>query len=71
MKKFENMTKIPKPDFWGGWIIKPLYFEFWYNKLDILLIDIRQGRKSRLHDRICYEKDSLDKNEWYIHRLSP
>jgi pyridoxamine 5'-phosphate oxidase len=47
---------IPLPPFWGGFILKPVKFEFW------------QGRESRLHDRICYTKKS---EEWEIVRLSP
>ena len=47
---------IPLPPFWGGFILKPVKFEFW------------QGRESRLHDRICYRKKS---DEWEIVRLSP
>lgn len=47
---------VPLPDFWGGYILKPTYFEFW------------QGRASRLHDRIVYE---LKNNKWEIFRLAP
>jgi pyridoxamine 5'-phosphate oxidase len=28
-KKFEGVEVIPKPDYWGGWRIKPHYYEFW------------------------------------------
>ncbi len=47
---------IPRPENWGGYILKPHYFEFW------------QGRESRLHDRIIYKKT---KSDWDIHRLAP
>ena len=58
-KNFENKFKnklIPYPDFWGGYIIHPNSIEFW------------QGRSSRMHDRILYEKE---KNKWNINRLYP
>lgn len=48
--------KIPCPSFWGGYRVTPNKFEFW------------QGRGSRLHDRICYER--LD-TSWKISRLAP
>lgn len=54
-KRFEG-EKIPTPEFWGGYLLRPNRVEFW------------QGRKGRLHDRICYKK--IDGN-WDIFRLSP
>ncbi|TYP75074.1 pyridoxamine 5'-phosphate oxidase [Aquimarina intermedia] len=48
---------IPKPDFWGGFRVKPVSFEFW------------QGRENRLHDRIRYTPTS--DSSWKIDRLSP
>ena len=55
-EKFENKP-IPRPDFWGGFIVKPVEIEFW------------QGRANRLHDRIRYQLQN-DLN-WKIERLSP
>ena len=55
-EKFENTNEIPRPDFWGGYLIVPSQFEFW------------QGRSSRLHDRISYEKAGDD---WKMKRLYP
>jgi len=55
-EKFENKP-IPRPEFWGGFIVKPVEIEFW------------QGRANRLHDRIRFQLQS-DLN-WKIERLSP
>jgi len=54
-EKFKNQ-EIIRPDFWGGYIIKAQYYEFW------------QGRKNRLHDRIAF---TLENNTWKIERLAP
>lgn len=56
LKKQYDPETIKRPDFWGGYILKAEYYEFW------------QGRKSRLHDRIIY---SLENNTWKISRLAP
>lgn len=48
---------IPKPSYWGGYILKPRLIEFW------------QGRPSRLHDRILYKK--IDNKNWKKVRLAP
>jgi pyridoxamine 5'-phosphate oxidase len=49
--------EIPMPDYWGGFVLAPLEIEFW------------QGRPSRLHDRLCYMRQS--DGSWKIERLSP
>lgn len=54
-KKYENVD-VPKPDYWGGFVVAPVEFEFW------------QGRPNRLHDRIRYKLNNLD---WNIERLAP
>lgn len=56
MKRKFSEGKIPLPDFWGGFRVKPQSIEFW------------QGRQNRLHDRIIYEKEG---ENWNISRLSP
>ena len=60
LKSFEEQfsgKEIPRPDHWGGFIIKPISIEFW------------QGRPNRLHDRIRY---SLMKDfSWNMERLAP
>ncbi len=48
---------IPRPDFWGGYIVEPYRIEFW------------QGRPGRLHDRLLYVSD--ENNSWKIERLAP
>ena len=48
--------QITRPDFWGGYVVKPESIEFW------------QGRYSRLHDRIRYVKED---NNWHLKRLNP
>jgi len=53
--KFKN-GKIPLPDFWGGYRVKPQSFEFW------------QGGASRLHDRFQYVRAE---SGWNIERLAP
>ena len=53
--KFEGHP-VPRPAHWGGYIIRPKYFEFW------------QGRPNRLHDRLTY---SLVEGNWSIGRMAP
>lgn len=48
--------EIERPDWWGGYIVKPVSMEFW------------QGRPNRLHDRIRYTLEDID---WKIERLAP
>ncbi|MHA7100803.1 pyridoxamine 5'-phosphate oxidase [Roseivirga pacifica] len=57
MKRKFKEGKVPLPDFWGGYRIIPESIEFW------------QGRQSRLHDRLIYEKDKS--GNWNISRMAP
>lgn len=54
-KQFEG-KEVPRPEFWGGYVLQPTAIEFW------------QGRPSRLHDRLLYTKEN---SGWKIERLSP
>ena len=54
-KQFEGVDPIPRPDFWGGYILIPEEIEFW------------QGNAQRLHDRFRYRKEGDD---WIIERLA-
>lgn len=47
---------VPRPPYWGGYMLKPRLIEFW------------QGRPSRLHDRIVFE---LENNSWKVYRKNP
>jgi pyridoxamine 5'-phosphate oxidase len=49
--------EIPRPAWWGGYLLRPKRIEFW------------QGRANRLHDRFCYTRKPDD--TWVIERLSP
>lgn len=53
----QYQDEVPRPPHWGGYIIEPLRVEFW------------QGRPSRLHDRIVFEK--LQNGSWDVYRKNP
>ncbi len=55
--KFGDAAHIPRPPHWGGYRLMPDCLEFW------------QGRSSRLHDRIVYERQAG--GQWELKRLAP
>ncbi|MDX1941577.1 MAG: pyridoxamine 5'-phosphate oxidase [Saprospiraceae bacterium] len=56
-EQYEKSEVLPRPEHWGGYLVRPDLLEFW------------QGRSNRLHDRIQYRLQE-DKN-WKIERLAP
>ncbi|XP_027728404.1 pyridoxine-5'-phosphate oxidase [Vombatus ursinus] len=61
---------VPKPKYWGGYVLYPEVIEFW------------QGQTNRLHDRIVFRRlqpgepapgpmTHLGANDWLYERLSP
>ncbi|KFP32575.1 Pyridoxine-5'-phosphate oxidase, partial [Colius striatus] len=63
-------TTVPKPKYWGGYILQPEVVEFW------------QGQSNRLHDRIVFrrqrdgsaalgEMTHRGEGEWVFERLAP
>ena len=55
-KKFLE-SPITRPPHWGGYRLLPHRVEFW------------QGRPSRLHDRLCFDREGT--SDWKIRRLAP
>ncbi|MFC4562808.1 pyridoxamine 5'-phosphate oxidase [Nocardiopsis mangrovi] len=53
--------EIPRPDYWGGFRLRPVEVEFW------------QGRGDRMHDRFQYLLVAGDPRDgpWRIDRLAP
>ena len=52
------LQKVPRPPCWSGYRIAPLEIEFW------------RDRPFRLHDRLVYRREALDR-PWRTERLFP
>ena len=53
---------VPRPDYWGGYLIVPTRIEFW------------KGRSNRMHDRIEFSRTIDDRgrvSDWKVQRLQP
>jgi pyridoxamine 5'-phosphate oxidase len=57
-EKWPEGSSVPRPPHWGGYRVTPISIEFW------------QGRYSRLHDRLRYERANSN-TEWEITRYYP
>jgi pyridoxamine 5'-phosphate oxidase len=55
-ERFAEQDPLPRPPHWGGYVLRPQRVEFW------------QGRPSRLHDRLLYERTA---DGWQRSRLAP
>ena len=57
-EKWPEGSTVPRPAHWGGYRVTPLNIEFW------------QGRYSRLHDRLRYERTATN-SDWELSRYYP
>jgi pyridoxamine 5'-phosphate oxidase len=55
-ERFAGVEDVPRPPFWGGYLVEPEVVEFW------------QGRLNRLHDRLRYHREA---DRWVVERLAP
>ena len=55
-KKYDDRNKVPRPNYWTGWNLKPYSIEFWLDG------------ENRIHERLKY---TLNENNWIKNLLSP
>lgn len=55
-ERFAGVEDVPRPPFWGAWLVSPRRIEFW------------QGRPSRVHDRLVFAPGDTG---WSVTRLQP
>ncbi len=59
-KYADESVPLPRPEHWGGYLIRPTAIEFW------------QGRPSRVHDRIVFRRAAPGEGQpWVMERLQP
>lgn len=61
-EKWPEGTEVPTPPHWGGYLVRPFAIEFW------------QGRYSRLHERIRFERSHNSgeiSGDWNASRYYP
>ena len=46
-EQFKDQDIIPRPEHWGGYLLQPLYIEFWRNGAH------------RLHDRVVFSRKDV------------
>jgi len=56
-KKYNDKDKVPRPEHWSGWNLKPLSIEFWLDG------------ENRIHERLKYSLN--EKSIWIKSLLSP
>lgn len=56
-ERFQAEQEIPRPEHWGGFLVRPVRIEFW------------QGGANRMHDRLAYEH--FADGSWHRMRLQP
>ena len=55
-RRFGHEEEVSRPEFWGGYLLRPATIEFW------------QGQQARMHDRFRYTRE---REAWAIERLAP